>query len=85
MARHAEGDPAFFWLKGGDNSRTTQIAAGRAYVRAQLAATGQGLSMHPWSMSLQEFPQMAGLYAATQSALGRRRWRPADAGADRAG
>ncbi|MBR7617929.1 hypothetical protein JKL49_00890 [Phenylobacterium sp. 20VBR1] len=62
--------PAFFWLKGGDNSRTTQIAAGRAYVRAQLAATGQGLSMHPWSMSLQEFPQMAGLYAATQSALG---------------
>lgn len=62
--------PAFFWLKGADNSRVTQIAAGRAYARAQLAATAQGLSMHPWSMALQEFPQMAGLYAATQTALG---------------
>lgn len=64
------GTPAFFWLKGADNSRATQIAAGRAYARAQLAATAQGLSMHPWSMALQEFPQMASLYAATQSALG---------------
>lgn len=64
------GTPSFFWLKGADNSRATQIAAGRAYARAQLAATAQGLSMHPWSMALQEFPQMAKLYAATQTELG---------------
>lgn len=64
------GTPAFFWLKGADNSRVTQIAAGRAYARAQLAATALGLSMHPWSMALQEFPQMAKLYAATQTELG---------------
>lgn len=62
--------PAFFWIRGADNSRRTQIAAGRAYARAHLAATDLGLSMHPWSMSLQEFPEMAGPYQQTQQLLG---------------
>lgn len=62
--------PAFVWLKGPDNSRTTQIAAGRAYARMNLTATSLGLSIQPWSMTLQEFPEMAALYAETQSALG---------------
>lgn len=62
--------PAFFALTSADNSRTTQIAAGRAYARAQLAATALGLSMHPWSMTLQEFPEMAGPYRETQAVLG---------------
>lgn len=61
--------PAFFWLKSADNSRATQIAAGRAYARAQLTATKLGLSFQPWSMTLQEFPEMAKLYAATQAEL----------------
>ena len=65
-----QATPAFFWLKGADNSRATQIAAGRAYARTHLAATALGLSMHPWSMSLQEFQEMATLYRETQALLG---------------
>ena len=65
-----EATPAFVWLKGPDNSRATQIAAGRAYARMNLTATGLGLSIQPWSMTLQEFPEMAALYAETQATLG---------------
>jgi hypothetical protein len=56
--------PAFFWLVTEGNDRVTQINAGRAYVRAQLAATAAGLSMHPLSQALQEYPEQAGTYAA---------------------
>ena len=35
-----------------------------------LTATALGLSMQPWSMTLQEFPEMAALYKETQTALG---------------
>lgn len=45
----------FIWLITPDDSRAHQIAAGRAYVRANLAAAGQGLAMHPWSQGLQEY------------------------------
>jgi len=62
--------PAFFVLRSADNSRATQVAAGRAFARAHLAATGLGFSMQPWSMTLQEFPQMAGPYRETQALLG---------------
>jgi nitroreductase family protein len=64
------GTPAFFVLRSADNSRATQIRVGRAFARAHLAATALGLSMHPWSMTLQEFPQMAGPYRETQALLG---------------
>lgn len=66
----AETAPAFVWLKGPDNSRATQIAAGRAYARMTLEATARGLSMHPWSMGLEEYPEMADIYAEQQAALG---------------
>jgi hypothetical protein len=49
--------PAFFWLVSERNDRTTQLLAGRAYVRAQLAATAQGLHMHPLQQALQEYPE----------------------------
>ncbi len=52
----------FLWVSTADNSRATQIAAGRAYVRAQLAATQQGLSFHPLSQALQEYPEQAQAY-----------------------
>lgn len=55
--------PAFFWLLSEDNSRPTQINAGRAYLRAQLAATAQGLAMQPISQALQEYPEQARPYA----------------------
>lgn len=62
--------PAFVWLKGPDNSRATQIASGRAFARMCLTATSHGLSIQPWSMTLQEYAEMASLYAQTQAALG---------------
>ena len=62
--------PAFFWLVTEGNDRATQINAGRAYVRAQLAATAAGLSMHPLSQALQEYPEQAGPYGQIHRLLG---------------
>jgi hypothetical protein len=66
----ADTSPAFMWIASSDNSRSTQITSGRAYARMNLAATGHGLSIHPWSMALQEYPEMADLYTEQQSMLG---------------
>jgi len=52
------------------NDRRTQVQAGRAYARAQLAATAQGLSMHPLQQALQEYPEQAEPYAAIHRLLG---------------
>jgi len=61
--------PAFFWMVTEGNDRKTQVNAGRAYVRAQLAATAHGLSMHPLSQALQEYPEQAKPYAAIHTLL----------------
>lgn len=53
-----DATPAYLWVKTPGNSRADQIAAGRAYVRANLAATQAGLSLHPVSQALQEYPEM---------------------------
>jgi cation transport ATPase len=57
-----DATPAFYWLISTDNERTSQINAGRTWVRAQLAATAEGLSMHPISQALQEYPEMQNPY-----------------------
>lgn len=57
-----DATPAFYWLLSSDNERTTQINAGRVWVRAQLAATAEGLSMQPISQAIQEYAEMQGLY-----------------------
>lgn len=62
--------PGFFWIRSETADRAVQLSAGRAYARAQLAAAAQGLALHPWSMTLQEFPEMAELYRQTQALLG---------------
>jgi hypothetical protein len=62
--------PAFVWINSDDNSRATQIIAGGAYARLNLAATKLGLSMHPWSQALQEYPEMAQLHAEAERLLG---------------
>ncbi len=62
--------PAFFWLVTEGNDRITQIQSGRAYVRAQLAATAAGLSMHPLSQALQEYPEQAAPYAQIHQLVG---------------
>ena len=61
--------PAFFWLTTQGNNRSTQVLAGRAYARAQLAATAHGLSMHPLQQALQEYPEQAQPYAAIHQLL----------------
>lgn len=62
--------PAFFWMVTQDNQRTTQVEAGRAYVRAQLAATAAGLSMHPLQQALQEYPEQQAHYQRIHQLLG---------------
>ena len=59
----------FVWISTGGNSRSEQIAAGRAYVRQQLRATDLGLGMQPMSQPLEEFPEMAPHYAAAHDML----------------
>jgi hypothetical protein len=58
-----DSTPGFFWMVSQGNDRVTQINAGRAYARVQLAATAQGLSMQPLSQALQEYPEQAKPYA----------------------
>jgi hypothetical protein len=62
--------PAYFWLSTERNDRSTQLLTGRAYVRAQLAATSKGLSMHPLSQALQEYPEQAEHYQAVHQLVG---------------
>ncbi len=62
--------PAYFWLSTERNDRITQLQTGRAYVRAQLAATAQGLSMHPLSQARQEYPEQKPHYQAVHQLLG---------------
>jgi hypothetical protein len=54
---HSNTSMGFVWITG-RNTRSDQIAAGRAYARLQLQATALGLDMHPMSQALQEFAQM---------------------------
>jgi hypothetical protein len=61
--------PAFFWLITEGNDRRTQINAGRAWARAQLAATAQGLAMQPLSQALQEYPEVAEPYGKIHALL----------------
>jgi hypothetical protein len=61
--------PGFFWMVTEGNDRKTQVNAGRAYARAQLAATAQGLSMQPLSQALQEYPEQAQPYAQIHALL----------------
>lgn len=62
--------PAFFWLVTEGNGREAQINSGRAYARAQLAATAAGLSMQPLSQALQEYPEQTVPYTDIHQLLG---------------
>lgn len=62
--------PAFGWLASTGNERETQIAAGRAWVRLQLAATALGVSLQPHSQTLQEYPEMEALRVAMRAESG---------------
>lgn len=65
-----EATGAFVWLVSPDNSRVTQIAAGRAYARMALEATARSLAIQPMSQALQEYPEMAALFARMDAMVG---------------
>jgi hypothetical protein len=65
-----DATPAFLWMVTEDNERATQVQAGRAYVRVQLAATAHGLAMQPLQQALQEYPEQAGPHARIRELLG---------------
>lgn len=57
------------WLVTDGNTRNDQIAAGRDWVRVNLACTAAGLGLQPLSQALQEYPEMAALYAEVHDRL----------------
>jgi fermentation-respiration switch protein FrsA (DUF1100 family) len=65
-----KGVSSFAWLVTEANDRATQLASGRAYLRSALAAAGLGLTQHPLSQALQEFPEMVGPYQEIKTILG---------------
>lgn len=65
--------PGFLWITSEGNERTTQVNAGRAYSRVQLAGTAMGLAMHPLQQALQEYAEQAEPYGAVHELLGARR------------
>ncbi len=65
-----ETGSGYLWMASKGNSRSLQLAAGRAYVRAHLQATAAGVDMHPLSQALQEFVEVKPQYAALHGLLG---------------
>jgi hypothetical protein len=57
--RKLDTTPGFLWMVTEGNERATQIDAGRAYARVQLAATAHGVAMQPLQQALQEYPEQA--------------------------
>jgi hypothetical protein len=65
-----ETGSGYFWVASKGNSRSQQLTAGRAYVRAHLQATAVGVDMHPLSQALQEFVEVKPQYDALHRLLG---------------
>jgi hypothetical protein len=57
----AAATPAVLWTTTPGDDRHAQLAAGRGWARLALEATARGLSLHPMSQVLQEYPEMADL------------------------
>ena len=60
---------AYVWQVTPTNTRADQIRAGQDWVRINLAGTALGIGMQPLSQALQEFPEMATLYARAHEML----------------
>jgi len=70
-AVYANTDTAmgFVWLVTEGNRRPDQIATGADWLRVNLAATAAGVAFQPLSQALQEYPEMAKLYADLHARL----------------
>jgi len=64
-----EATPAAVWLVSRGGGANDALAAGRAWLRLNLAATGLGLAVHPMSQCLQEFPAMREPFAEVHRLL----------------
>ncbi|MEO0939243.1 MAG: twin-arginine translocation pathway signal protein [Pseudomonadota bacterium] len=60
-----------FWLTTQGNTRQDQIAAGAAWMRANLHCQRLGLGTQPLSQALQEYPEMDALYAQAHETMAR--------------
>jgi len=60
--------PGFVLQTTPSNTRADQIEAGARWLRLNLAATSSGLAVRPVSQALQEYPEMAEVYAAIHDA-----------------
>ncbi len=60
---------AYALISSADNTREEQITVGRKWVRLNLATTGLGLSLHPVSQALQEYPEMVEHYQQAHKLL----------------
>ena len=61
--------PAYAVLTSATNTRADHIDAGRRWLRLNLKTTALGLSLHPVSQALQEYPEMAPHYASAHALL----------------
>jgi hypothetical protein len=64
-----DSTPGFLWMVTDGNDRVTQVNAGRAYARVQLAATAFGVSLQPLQQALQEYAEQAWPYAEIRRLL----------------
>jgi hypothetical protein len=65
-----QSTPGYLWMVTPANDRATQVNAGRAYARVQLAAAAHGVSMQPLSQALQEYPEQKDPYTQIHTLLG---------------
>ncbi len=61
--------PAFAVLTSPGNSRTDQVNTGRRWLRLNLKTAEMGLSLHPVSQALQEYPEMTDHYTQAHALL----------------
>lgn len=61
---------AYGWLVSPDNSRDSQINAGRDYARFNLLTTELAVDIHPNSQALQEYEEMTELFNTIHRELG---------------
>jgi hypothetical protein len=67
--RMLHATPAYAALTSATNTQEDWIAAGRQWLRLNLAATGMGLALHPVSQALQEYPEMRAMKARAEALL----------------
>ena len=69
VVANTESAMGHLWMVTPGNSRRDQITAGGEWLRLNLACTREGLGFQPLSQALQEYPEMAELYAETHRRL----------------